>query len=51
MIFGGRSNDQASRNDLWTLFKRPDDNWEWALAESNNDEVPPARYQVILNMK
>jgi hypothetical protein len=47
LIFGGRSKDQTSRNDLWTLYKRIDDTWEWVMEDYVKDTAPAPRYQVI----
>jgi len=47
LIFGGRSKDQASQNDLWTLFKRANSTWEWVRADYAKDTAPAPRYQVI----
>ena len=46
LIFGGRGKDQNSRNDLWTLYKRSEDHWEWVMANSNGKEVSAPRFQV-----
>ncbi|KAK2198375.1 bifunctional Kelch-type beta propeller/Calcineurin-like phosphoesterase domain [Babesia duncani] len=45
VIFGGRTSDSKSLNDIWGLRQHRDGSWDWTEAPIRLGTVPESRYQ------
>lgn len=45
VIFGGRSSDSKSLNDIWGLRQHRNGKWDWVEGPSRSGYIPDARYQ------